>query len=334
MRLCSRRTIVPRLLCLLVLCGTSGCNKKAVVDRPSPPKDAVARVGPEIITVDDFQDAMRTRPVGNDLRARAALLGEMIEFRALVQEAKARGYEGDPEIKAAFERLLANKVRAADETTEPQISPEEIETYYRAHQQQFTVPAKIRVAMIFVEAGKLSTDEKRAERRAKIVEARAKAQSQPTPVDTQHIGFGPLAAEYSYDQATKYKGGDLGYLLGNVDGKDVDGLDQDVVKAAFALSEIGQISDVLTTTRGYYLLKLLERQPATIRPLSSVGNQIGSRLKQEKVRKARESFAAAILAGKSVEIHSDRLDAIPVPTVRPETNSGPNGPPRVPDTGN
>lgn len=311
-----------------------GCGRAPVSKQSPLPENAVARVGSEIITVSDFQEEIRTRPVTNDRAGRTALLDEMIEFRALVQDAKARGYERDPKVQRAFARILANKMRTELETgaqSPPEITQEEIESSYRKREKEFVLPAKIRAAMIFVEAPATFTDEKRAERRARVEQARSQALEQITTINNKQAGLGALAAEYSYDQATKYRGGDLGYLLEGLTGRGVDALEPAVLQACFALREVGQVSEIVQTPTGYYVLKLLERQPASVRPLSTVRNEIISRLRQEKSEQIKKSFAAQVRAGKQIEVRSDRIANIPVPEPRRVSNRESEKPPALPD---
>jgi parvulin-like peptidyl-prolyl isomerase len=313
-------------LAFALLCG---CQKSADNEKQAPlPENAVARVGSEIITIEDFQEAMRRRPAGQTQAARDRLLDELVQFRLLVQKAKDRGYDRDPKMLAAFDRMLADRVREEEQSTEPaqmKVTPEEIGAYYQAHLTTFHVPAKIRVAEIFVEAPANFTEEKRAERRAKIDEARAKASGNASP------GFGPLAAEYSFDQATKYKGGDLGYLVEGMNAPGVDAIEPAVFSAAFALSQPGQLSDIIATPEGFYLLKLTERYPASTRPLAEVKEQIALSLQREKNKQAKESHVKEILADKTIELRRDRLASIPAPSPeRPNPDEEPPPPPAGP----
>src|SRR3954470_2084204 len=103
------------LIFVLATVAFCGCRRAPEAKEFPLPENAVARVGSEIITISDFQEAMRRRPVGESAAARNALLDELVEFRALVQEARARGYDRDPKMIAAFERSLANRVRTEDQ---------------------------------------------------------------------------------------------------------------------------------------------------------------------------------------------------------------------------
>ena len=181
---------------LLVACSKAPPQAASPFDKP----DVLAIVGTETITHADFEAARTRRPIPSD-----ALLDELIEHRALVQTARERGYDRDPQTISAIESLLANRVREEHRDAQKwEITPAEIEARYRADQKKYALPAKVHAAMIFVEAPANFSEEKRAERRAAIETARSKAASTPDQ-------FPAIAAEVSYDQTTKYRGGDLGW---------------------------------------------------------------------------------------------------------------------------
>jgi parvulin-like peptidyl-prolyl isomerase len=288
---------------------------------PAPLADNVlALVGTEVITVEDFQKAMTLRPADGEA-ARNALLDEMILFRAQLQEARARGYDRDPEIAASYERLLTAKVRseilASIEKSEA-ITPAAIEEHYRTHAADFAIPTKIRVAMIHVEAPTEYTPEKRAERKMQIEEARAKASTQPDR-------FASIVAEYSHDQATKHRGGDLGYFVEGMEGD--AGMEREIVTVAFTLKHPGELSGIITTGAGFYFLKLTERQAASTRTLTHVQDGIRQRLLAEMRVIQEAQFSERLLAGRVIDVRRERLATIPA-TPQPEVI--PAQPPTVP----
>ncbi len=282
------------LALMAVLCGS--CSK-APLPAVSPFDDpqVLAIVGEEKITKSDFERARVNRPIAPE-----ALLDELIEHRTLVQTARERGYDRDPQHVAAVERMLANRVREGHrESQKVEVTDAEIASRYRAEQKKYTVPAKIRAAMIFVEATANFTEEKRAERRAAIEEARGKATKSPDQ-------FPSLAAEYSYDQTTKFRGGDLGYL---VEGMGAEELERPVINAAFGLKQIGDLSEIITTARGHYLVKLTEKIAASTRPLITVTPQIRATLQREKQLRFEQQMNTSMLANRRIEARRDRLPA-------------------------
>jgi parvulin-like peptidyl-prolyl isomerase len=302
---------VRRLALLAIVCAS--CTKAPPpAGSPFDDPQVLAVVGQEKITRADFGRAAANRPI-----ASGALLDELIEQRALVQTARERGYDRDPQHLAAVERLLANRVREEHrESQKLEVTDAEIEAKYRAEPAKHTVPAKIRVAMIFVEASATFAAEKRAERLAAIEKARAEAVAEPTR-------FGALAAEYSYDQATKFRGGDIGYLI---EGVGAEELEAPVVVAAFALKKPGDLSEIVATARGFYLLRLTENTEAAVRPLTSVAPQIRADLLREKREHSEKALANSLTAHRRIEVRRDRLPQPRIPAGTPAPSSPPTGP--------
>ncbi|MDB6154741.1 MAG: hypothetical protein JWL90_3194 [Chthoniobacteraceae bacterium] len=306
-------------LLTVLLLGSAACSRRTV-SSPAPAANVLAQIGDDVITTEQFQAAMARRRVANQPEAKHALLNEMIRFRTLVQEARRRGLDRDPEVIEAYESMLAGKVREMN--TEAQkgrliVSAQEVEDYYQAHPQEFSIPSRIRVAMIFVEAAVNFTKTSRDDRRAVIQAGREKALS----LDNHKSGFGSLAAEYSYDQATKFRGGDIGYL---VEGTPETALGSEVLTAAFALKSPGDLSEIISTERGFFLLRLMEHQPGATRPLSQVERPIRQRLAQQKQQQIEPE------ATSSVVIHEDRLTSL-LPISKPAiAKNGSTMPPPMP----
>jgi peptidyl-prolyl cis-trans isomerase D len=297
-----RRTGVGALLFLVA----AGCSQKPAAPAPPSP-EILAVVQGEPITAAQFQSAMSSRGIADDPAARRALLDELIHFRALVQEARARGYDRDPAVLAAYENILAGKVREtlSAEAGAAEVTEAEVKAWYESHPAEFTTPAKIRAAMIFVEAAANSSPERLAERRAVIERARTKVLAEPTSG-----AFALAAAEFSFHRESKFRGGDIGYL---VEGRKADDVEPPVLDAAFALGAAGQISEVITSPRGFYLVRLTERIPAARQPLAQVAGRIRVQLTRDGERKAKEQSEAALLEGREVQIFADRLAAVPAP---------------------
>ena len=78
--------------------------------------------------------------------------------------------------------------------------------------------------------------------------------------------FTNLAAKYSEDPNSKEKGGELPLLTR-------DQMGPELAAAAFSLTK-NQISDVIEMSFGYYIVKLLDKNPAKVEPYSGVDTKV------------------------------------------------------------
>lgn len=272
----------------MLLLALAGCS------RPQPPDpDVIARVGDREIRVAEFQSWMQRRATGNTPQEKAALLEEMMDHVALVQRAQAAGLERDPELRRAWENLLVNRLRELQ--YEPQLtnaapSDAEIQAHYQTNLAKFTEPALRHGAILFLSYPAKATDDIRARLRQRITEARTRATQQSGANGPATRGFGPLSIDYSEDQATRYRGGDIGWLPA---GKSDARFDPQVVSTLFALPQPGDISEVLETTRGCYLVKLLENRPEQTKPMDAVQASIRHQLQVQNQQRLEADWKKA-----------------------------------------
>lgn len=145
-----------------------------------------------------------------------------------------------------------------------QISPEDIQRSYDDNQQQYSTPEQVRASHILLKTeGK---DEAAVRKQAEDLLAKVRAGGD----------FARLATEYSDDDVSKAKGGDLDYFG---KGQMVPEFDQ----AAFALSP-GQTSDLVKTQYGFHIIKLLDKRAGTSKPLADVRAQIEDQLKWDRAQ--------------------------------------------------
>jgi hypothetical protein len=281
--------------------------------RPDP--DVLARVGPREIGANRFQEeALRRGGLRSAALDRKALLDEMIDYEVLLVQALEAGLDQDPEVRRSYHNLLVGKLR--QQMLQPRIeavevTDEEVERYYQAHIDDYTRPARVRLAILHLETHPTMSDEKREAIRARMTEAHEKAKEIPPEVR----GFGPLSIDYSAHQASRYKGGDIGWLS---EGRDYR-WPEPVVSAGFALDRSGEVSDVIETEEGLYLVRLLDRRPAEVAPLETVAARIRHKLLLEKRREVEETFLAEKRAAtRPIKIYPEALASVPAPASEKE----------------
>jgi len=288
------------------------------------PADAVAIVGDRIITRQAFeQELSQRRQIGAgryaDSKARAELLDELIRVEVMHQKALAAGYDQDPQVAANLKQMIVTRFQEDQLSRLPQttISPDEIAAYYQTHPERFGTPEQVRIALIEFKVPRTATPEKRADvlrtAEAVLAEARATGASNQT--------FGLLSQYHSEDQASRYRGGDLGWLTA----KEISVTwPSPVMEAVSRLAQPGDLSPVVETPTAYYLLKLIARQPASRRPVQQVQAGIEYLVSREKARKQEEAMYLRLQHGLDVRINQALLESLnsTVPLPSPPTLSG------------
>ena len=289
----------------------AGTESRTPVSPPTP-QIVLARVGDQTITVEEFRAAMAQR--GGRIPGqfatvdqRQALLDEMIEQRVTLREARQEGLDQDPEYRATIERILTTqylRTHLDPELEKIEVTPEEISAFYAAHRDEFLTPERIRAAWIFLAVSPKADAAQVEKTRQRLVAARDEAAR--LPAETRN--FGELAKRYSEDAATRYVGGELGWIYAGQAESYRWG--PELVRSAFALPAPGALSEVLRHEKGWYLLKLVEREEARPAPIEKLSAGIRSRILKERREAARAQFFARLLAGTTVSVDAARLAAI------------------------
>lgn len=295
-----------------ILCLLTGCDQNRSTN--SLPPDAVATVNAKSIPRDAFERELSRRlqtraskPM-NMAQEKSALLEEMINFEAVYQKAVAAGYDKDPQIIASLRRMVVARYEEdrASLRTLPKVTPEEITEFYQRHPERFGQPERIRAALIELKVSRLAPPEKRAEVQKKMERLRAEAKTS-SPADGS---FGLLAQTNSEDQASRYRGGDVGWIVaGNTNSP----WHPSILSGVSQLKQPGEISPVIETPTGFYLVKLIERQSATMRPLKEVREGIKYLIIREKERNQQETAYVALRQGLTIRTNHALMDAIPLP---------------------
>ncbi len=171
-----------------------------------------------------------------------------------------------------------------------QVSPRDLQTYYDGHRAEYFVPEQVRVRQILLlkqpPGGAPPRDAAQLRQTAEKALAEAR----------RGKDFAALVKQYSDDQSSRARGGELGWVQRGQAAPEVD-------QKLFALSA-GSI-DLVETGYGFHVLQVLEHQSEHYRPLAEVQPQIESALKQQNVRQRAETDARrlveAVRAGKTLD---------------------------------
>ena len=297
---------------------SAGCSKK------TPPGDVLAHVGGRDITVADFK-AEYERRVANrqSLPDRQTLLEQMIARETLVQSAKSNGLADAPDVRRACEDILIAKLK--EKQLEPQlagikVSPEEVRAVYEKEIARHTQPAKAQLAFVLIAVGAKADTNQVAAAEARATEAFRLASALPA---SSH-GFGPVAADYSDDQVTRYRGGDAGWFT--ADELLTDRWPKAVIAAGLNLKTAGEMTGVLRGSNGFYLVKKLDARPEAVAPLAQVQPAIEHRLLLAKQAEAGQKFEQQAREAAKVRTDAALLATVAYPTPNPVKETAPTPP--------
>lgn len=244
-------------------------------------------------------------------------LDKLIDRELLGQAAKEQGVSvGDTEVQAALDDLIAQAknrdaylrrldrsgfdeksyfeyvrqdlaIRRYLEKTVPlpQVTDEELNTYYKDNPKLFTRPETVRARhiLVSVEAG--------GEPKAKE-EARARAETLLKDV-RKGEDFATLARRYSEDRNSREEGGDLGEFRR---GQMVDAFDE----AVFAMKP-GQTSGIVESEYGFHIIRLEAHTPEGMVPLDSVKDRLRPHVAAKKREEAAQKRVEELRALAKIE---------------------------------
>jgi peptidyl-prolyl cis-trans isomerase D len=159
----------------------------------------------------------------------------------------------------------------------PQVSPEEIQRYYTAHQSEYSAPEQARSRHILIKVAP-GADAK--------ADAAAKAKADGLLKQIQGgANFAELAKANSDDPGSKDKGGELGFAKRGMMVPEFDN--------ALFTQKISE-TKIVKSQFGYHIVQVEERQAAHAQSLSEVLMPIQITLLRQKLASSEENYAQAL----------------------------------------
>jgi peptidyl-prolyl cis-trans isomerase C len=288
-----------RWLLLAVALLAVGCKGKSESNRKSSegPQTVLAQVDDITITTADMKQLLAryaNQPFVlarySSIEKKKELLNSLIRYDVLAIEARKRGYERDPEVqRVAKEKMVRRFLQqeVIDKVKLTDIPDADVETYYKEHAADYVRPEMVRVSQILVKD------------RAKAGKALAAAKALPK---SDFKAFRDLVAKESEDADSKQRGGDLTQF-----DRATTEHPRAVVNAAFALKGVGDLSELVSTDKGFAILKLTERRPALSRSFEEAKVDIQKRLLDELRAKKKTEYVEAARQLVKVEIYENEL---------------------------
>jgi hypothetical protein len=89
-------------------------------------------------------------------------------------------------------------------------------------------------------------------------------------------------------------------------------MDPDFTKAAFALKNVGDLSEPVKTAFGWHIIRLDGRRPAQELPFEQVQKQIMAELKMRYIKDVRSTRLTAISHDPAMKVNQAAVDALVV----------------------
>ncbi len=240
------------------------------------------------LTPHEFESKLRKERVN----VRAQRLFEAASNPLNVELEKLKALQ-ENKLNVAFVRfdrdLVASKMKVSDSEVAAKLAQPEfakkVEEYYKANQAEFSVQPQVRAQHILIKID------------AQKDQAKAKAQIDDLKKKSEKEDFAKLASQFSEDQGSKTKGGDLGYF-----GKGQMVPEFEV--AAFN-QKVGQVGEVIRTPFGYHLIKVLDRKEAQQKSFEQVKSEIARKTMASEVYDSElKSLEEALARGNSTAVET------------------------------
>jgi peptidyl-prolyl cis-trans isomerase C len=288
-----------RSVLMAMILSVAACRGKVTDHAKGSPESQIvlAQVDDIVITSADLKETLaryNSQPFVlarySSLERKKELLDNLIRFQVMVVEARKRGYDRDPEVlRVAKEKMVKQLTQQEinDKIKPSDVPDADVEKYYKDHTGDYVRPETVRASQILVRD------------RAKASKVHAEAKALPK-ADAK--AFRELVAKYTEDEDSKQRGGDLMHF-----DRSSALYPAPLVKAAFALKETGDVSEVIATDKGFVVLRLTERRAGISRSLEEAKPEIQRRLVEELRNKKRKELVEEARKGLRVEVFEDQL---------------------------
>ena len=198
------------------------------------------------------------------------------------------------DLRQSLERqMLSAEAQRMDVVDKISVTEAEAQAYYEEHKQEFTTPSEITLREVFIEVpvsdrGINVAEDDAARAEAEEIRERLLA-GEP---------FARLAAALS-DAPSKANGG----LIGPIRREEL----AEAVQAQLDVMEVGDLTEVLGTPRGYQILKLESRTETKIRSFDEARGDIGNKVGEAKMAGERLKYLERLRGQATITWRNDEL---------------------------
>ena len=186
------------------------------------------------------------------------------------------------EIRSQMVRMRLLRMEVKDKII---VTDSEIGEYYNQHRQEYEGKESVRMKQLLLmfppEADK-TVKMKLKSNALRLRELIMKGES-----------FDELAAKYSQGPAAA-QGGDVGFIERGT-------IIPEVEAVAFSLP-VEQVSDVIESSLGFHIIKVIDKKGAGLKPIAVVREEIKAKIEDEKLDKKYEEWISSVRAKSHIEI--------------------------------
>lgn len=283
---------------------------------PAPQTPPIATLGAVRVERDELLRQLQTMPpqARQQLQDNRAGLEQWLRARlaerALIEQARAQGWQDKPEIKravqAAQERIVVQSyLDSVSRAPDAYPSDADLQAAYERAKPQLTVPAQYRVSQIFLPAALSDADA--------VAAARKQAQDLAKRAQAPKADFAALAQSQSRDETTRAQGGDIGYVpLAQLTPE---------MRPVVAQMKAGEVSAPVQSAAGFHILKLTASQPASVTPFEQVKDELRVALRNQRQELAARAYMEGLLNAGTVSIDGAALNAAFEQSAAGQTNA-------------
>lgn len=238
--------------------------------------------------------------LATDLGALDRLVREELVRQTILTEARQQGWDKKPDVQLLMDRareqaLLQAYVNSLARPAASYPSEDEIKGYYEASKASVTVPAEYQLSQIFISSPESADKTAAAAAQKKATELAGRVQKSPAD-------FGKIAKASSEHKDSAAKGGDLGWVPEN----------QLIPEVRIAVARMikGEVSAPIRSTSGWHIVRLADRKPSVVRPLSEVRDQIVTAMRLRKAQGAERSYIEDLLSKSNVQVNQAELQKL------------------------
>jgi len=266
-----------------LLMGLAICVSAAADDLVGKMGDVELRSS-ELMLILDAQAPDARRQLATDPAALERLVRSELMRKAVLHEAKQKGWDKRKELEPMIERardqvIVSSFVANVAKPGDGYPSEEEIKQFYESNKAQLVAPAQFQLAQIFLPAPEGTDKAKADEAKKKIGELSAKLGKSGTD-------FAKLAKENSAHKESAEKGGELGWVS-------EEQMVPEIRRAVSGMAK-GEVSPPIKSAAGWHLIKLLDKKAAGTRALSDIRPNLVIAMRNRKAQDMERTYLEAL----------------------------------------